>query len=106
MIFRNDNRTPDQLRPINIIPDFISTAEGSALIEMGNDRRPTTVALHDKFGRAITDLRISITDRCNYKCVVSIFIVSCVGMAELSATNADSVKLNTELSAAKEASDG
>jgi len=27
------------------------------------------VALHDKFGRAITDLRISVTDRCNYKCV-------------------------------------
>ena len=26
-------------------------------------------ALHDKFGRTITDLRISITDRCNYKCV-------------------------------------
>src|SRR6476660_1388956 len=25
--------------------------------------------LVDKFGRAITDLRISITDRCNYKCV-------------------------------------
>ena len=25
--------------------------------------------LHDKFGRAITDLRVSITDRCNYKCV-------------------------------------
>ena len=25
--------------------------------------------LIDKFGRAITDLRISITDRCNYKCV-------------------------------------
>ncbi len=27
------------------------------------------MTLHDKFGRAITDLRISITDRCNYKCV-------------------------------------
>ena len=27
------------------------------------------MALSDKFGRAITDLRISITDRCNYKCV-------------------------------------
>jgi len=27
------------------------------------------VLLTDKFGRAITDLRISITDRCNYKCV-------------------------------------
>ena len=26
-------------------------------------------ALRDKFGRAITDLRVSITDRCNYKCV-------------------------------------
>jgi len=25
--------------------------------------------LHDKFGRAISDLRISVTDRCNYKCV-------------------------------------
>src|SRR5579885_600186 len=27
------------------------------------------VHLADKFGRPITDLRISITDRCNYKCV-------------------------------------
>src|SRR5579863_2271644 len=26
-------------------------------------------ALTDKFGRRISDLRISITDRCNYKCV-------------------------------------
>ncbi len=26
-------------------------------------------ALIDKFGRAITDLRIAITDQCNYKCV-------------------------------------
>ena len=25
--------------------------------------------LRDKYGRAITDLRISVTDRCNYKCV-------------------------------------
>jgi len=25
--------------------------------------------LRDRFGRAITDLRLSITDRCNYKCV-------------------------------------
>jgi cyclic pyranopterin phosphate synthase len=27
------------------------------------------VLLRDKFGRTITDLRVSITDRCNYKCV-------------------------------------
>ena len=26
-------------------------------------------SLHDKFGRPITDLRIAITDHCNYKCV-------------------------------------
>src|SRR5258708_27568301 len=42
--------------------------------EHANDKRQTTnddspVPLTDKFGRAITDLRISITDRCNYKCV-------------------------------------
>ena len=27
------------------------------------------VLLSDKFGRPMTDLRISITDRCNYKCI-------------------------------------
>src|ERR1700761_27998 len=27
------------------------------------------MALRDKFGRAITDLRISVTDRCNFRCV-------------------------------------
>jgi GTP 3',8-cyclase len=30
---------------------------------------PEPGALRDRHGRAITDLRISITDRCNYKCV-------------------------------------
>jgi cyclic pyranopterin phosphate synthase len=30
---------------------------------------PPAVRLADKFGRTITDLRVSITDRCNYKCV-------------------------------------
>src|SRR5271156_12787 len=34
-----------------------------------DDERPTLVPLTDKFRRPITDLRISITDRCNYKCV-------------------------------------
>src|SRR6202049_165908 len=27
------------------------------------------MALQDKFGRQITDLRISVTDRCNFRCV-------------------------------------
>src|SRR5271156_7154224 len=30
---------------------------------------PPAALLRDKFGRTITDLRVSITDRCNYKCV-------------------------------------
>jgi cyclic pyranopterin phosphate synthase len=30
---------------------------------------PPAVRLADKFGRTITDLRVSVTDRCNYKCV-------------------------------------
>jgi len=38
MVFRSDNRAPDQMRPVNIVPDFISTAEGSVLIEIGNTR--------------------------------------------------------------------
>jgi cyclic pyranopterin phosphate synthase len=29
----------------------------------------SSTRLRDSFGRAITDLRISVTDRCNYKCV-------------------------------------
>ena len=32
-------------------------------------RSKSNMPLTDKFGRRITDLRISITDRCNYKCV-------------------------------------
>ena len=40
------------------------------LIELTtNELTANDLPLHDKFGRAITDLRISITDRCNYKCV-------------------------------------
>ncbi|HZR59017.1 MAG TPA: GTP 3',8-cyclase MoaA [Terriglobales bacterium] len=34
-----------------------------------NDQRLNTMPLIDKFRRPITDLRISITDRCNYRCV-------------------------------------
>jgi cyclic pyranopterin phosphate synthase len=33
------------------------------------DAQPGQGRLRDKFGRAITDLRVSVTDRCNYKCV-------------------------------------
>jgi ribonuclease PH len=39
--YRSDHRAPEQMRPVNIIPEFISTAEGSALIEVGNTREET-----------------------------------------------------------------
>ena len=47
MIFRSDNRSPDQIRPVNIIPNFISTAEGSALIEVGNTRVICTASIEE-----------------------------------------------------------
>jgi ribonuclease PH len=47
MVFRSDNRSPEQMRPVNIIPDFISTAEGSCLIELGNTRVICTATIED-----------------------------------------------------------
>jgi ribonuclease PH len=47
MVFRIDNRAPDQLRPVNIVPEFISTAEGSALIEVGNTRVICTASIDE-----------------------------------------------------------
>jgi ribonuclease PH len=47
MIYRSDNRTPDQLRPITITPDFISTAEGSCLIEIGNTKVICTASIDE-----------------------------------------------------------
>jgi ribonuclease PH len=47
MVYRSDNRTPDQMRPVNIIPNYISTAEGSCLIELGNTRVICTATIED-----------------------------------------------------------
>jgi ribonuclease PH len=47
MHYRSDNRTPDQMRPVNIIADYISTAEGSALIEVGNTRVICTASVEE-----------------------------------------------------------
>ena len=47
MFYRSDNRAPDQLRPVNIIPDYISTAEGSVLIEVGNTRVICTASVEE-----------------------------------------------------------
>jgi GTP 3',8-cyclase len=44
--------------------------DGNTAVLEPEGRVPQTPGrLRDKFGRAITDLRVSVTDRCNYKCV-------------------------------------
>jgi ribonuclease PH len=47
MIYRSDNRTPDQMRPVSILPEYISTAEGSVLIEVGNTRVICTASVEE-----------------------------------------------------------
>ena len=47
MVYRSDNRTPGQMRPVSIVPDFIHTAEGSVLIEIGNTRVICTASVEE-----------------------------------------------------------
>ncbi len=47
MVYRSDNRAPEQMRPVKIEPDFISTAEGSCLIEVGNTRVICTASVDE-----------------------------------------------------------
>lgn len=44
---RNDRRAADQLRPVKLTPDFVSTAEGSVLIEAGRTRVVATATIED-----------------------------------------------------------
>ncbi|HVS74278.1 MAG TPA: ribonuclease PH [Candidatus Acidoferrales bacterium] len=44
---RNDGRNADQLRTLKITPDFVSAAEGSVLIELGNTRVICTATVDD-----------------------------------------------------------
>jgi ribonuclease PH len=46
--FRTDNRAPDELRRVQITPNFLANAEGSALIEMGNTRVICAASVEDK----------------------------------------------------------
>jgi ribonuclease PH len=45
---RADGRTYDALRPVRIIPDFQSFAEGSALIELGHTRVLCTASVEER----------------------------------------------------------
>lgn len=47
MFYRSDQRAADQLRPVNIVPDFIHMAEGSVLIEVGNTRVICTASIEE-----------------------------------------------------------
>ena len=47
MTYRSDNRAPDQMRPVTFTPDFISTAEGSVLVEVGNTRVICTASIEE-----------------------------------------------------------
>ena len=47
MFYRSDNRSPDQLRSVSITPEFITTAEGSVLIEVGNTRVICTASVEE-----------------------------------------------------------
>ena len=44
-------------------------SSNSAVLDPVEESSQPRERLRDKFGRAITDLRVSVTDRCNYKCV-------------------------------------
>ncbi|MDP9262987.1 MAG: ribonuclease PH [Acidobacteriota bacterium] len=47
MVYRSDNRSPEQMRPVKITPDYLATAEGSALIEIGNTRVICTASVDE-----------------------------------------------------------
>src|SRR5271167_4355708 len=44
---RLDKRQPDELRPVKVTPDYLLTAEGSTLIEMGNTRVLCAASIED-----------------------------------------------------------
>jgi ribonuclease PH len=47
VIYRSDNRAAGQMRPVSLLPDFIHTAEGSVLIEIGNTRVICTASVEE-----------------------------------------------------------
>jgi ribonuclease PH len=44
---RTDQRKHDQMRPVQVTPDYLKTAEGSVLIEIGNTRVLCTASVED-----------------------------------------------------------
>jgi ribonuclease PH len=52
---RPDGRTPEKLREIKITRNFLKTAEGSALIEIGNTKVICTASIEDKVPQFLKD---------------------------------------------------
>ena len=52
-----------------LLASQILDSQRDSVLELQDDLAQAPGRLRDKFGRAITDLRLSVTDRCNYKCV-------------------------------------
>lgn len=48
---RSDGREPNQQRPVKITPDYLQTAEGSVLIEVGHTKVICTASLEDSVPR-------------------------------------------------------
>ena len=44
---RIDQRNPDQMRPVKVTTNYLLTAEGSALIEVGNTRVLCTASVEE-----------------------------------------------------------
>ena len=44
---RSDGRTPDQLRPVTIHPNFTKHAEGSVMIEVGDTKVVCTASIQE-----------------------------------------------------------
>jgi ribonuclease PH len=55
---RTDSRAPNELRVVNITPNFLAHAEGSALIEMGNTRVICAASVEDKLPFHLRNQRI------------------------------------------------
>ena len=52
---RHDGRAPDELRPVEITPDYLKHAEGSAFIKMGNTWVLCAASVQDRVPRWVLD---------------------------------------------------
>src|SRR5712664_4319336 len=59
----------DTLSPSESYPRYRRAMTDTHTLDVGRSAKPALSPLVDKFGRAITYLRVSVTDRCDFRCV-------------------------------------